>query len=178
MSKVRGWNSTLYVDTEKGLRRTESLRDATARKALEKAERTGEPVPRSSFKNVGGPIGLTTRAQRAFVKDFGRCLACGEENATYVRLTFAHWWPQGRSGCGSPLCGHVLCVRPGGEGCHDRQERGELDLLALIVAEPFWDASGRERFRHALEHALPLELIQHLTGERYVPESMVRVVKS
>jgi hypothetical protein len=65
--------------------------------------------------------------------------------------------------CDSKLCGSVLCCRPGGTGCHDRQERGELDLLALIVEE--WDGC-RERFQHALEHARPVELLEKLAGAR------------
>lgn len=90
-------------------------------------------------------------------------MVCGAPASDYVRLTFAHWWPRGRGGCDSPLCGSVLCVRPGGTGCHDRQECGEVDLLKLIVAD--WDR-WRERFQHALEHALPVELIEHLAGAR------------
>jgi hypothetical protein len=112
------------------------------------------------------PISPASPQQRAFVKDYGHCIACGAERSEYVALTFAHWWPRGRGGCNSPLCGHVLCVRPGGTGCHDKHERGELDLLRLIVADPFWDAQGRERFQHALIHAQPVQLLEHLAATR------------
>jgi hypothetical protein len=105
--------------------------------------------------------------QRAYVREVGFCMACGgqetDDNRGYFKLTFAHWWPRGRGGCDSKLCGSVLCCRPGGTGCHDRQERGEIDLLALVVED--WD-DCRERFQHALEHARPVELLEKLAGAR------------
>jgi hypothetical protein len=133
------------------LRRTDSLQRSAAK--------TGKSLRSGRRKSISP----ASPAQRAYVREVGFCMACGAEQSDYVRLTFAHWWPRGRGGCDSKLCGSVLCCRPGGTGCHDRQERGELDLLALIVEE--WD-DCRERFQHALEHARPVELLEKLAGAR------------
>jgi hypothetical protein len=146
VSKTRGFN-------QRG-------RESGARALQESARAAERKNPRRPR-----PISPASPAQRAYVKATGFCMACGAEQSEYVRLTFAHFWARGRGGCDSPLCGGVLCVRPGGTGCHDRQERGELDLLAIIVDGPNWDAY-RERFQHALEHARPVELIEKLAAAR------------
>lgn len=158
-AKVPVPGSTLKADPAKGLRRKTELRrtDSLSRGAEEN----------STWTNRRKPISQASPAQRAHVKQVGFCMVCGgqetEDNQGYFKLTFAHFWPRGRGGCDSALCGGVLCVRPGGTGCHDRQERGEIDLLALIVAQ--WEVY-RDRFQHALEHALPVELLEKLAGAR------------
>jgi hypothetical protein len=152
--------STLTRSVEKVREFRQRGRESSAEKLQASArEALRENPPRRR------PISPTSAAQKAYVRDTGFCMACGAEQSDYVRLTFAHFWPRGRGGCDSPLCGGVLCVRPGGTGCHDRQERGELDLLAIVVDGPNWEGY-RERFQHALEHARPVELIEHLAGSR------------
>jgi hypothetical protein len=153
------------------LKRTGLRRDTEAARAFQQRGRessarslraSGREAARKSPPKRR-PISPASLEQRRYVKQAGSCIACGAKESDYVKLTFAHWWPRGRGGCDSELCGFVLCCRPGGTGCHDRQERGEIDLWAIIRTD--WDR-WRDRFCHALEHTDPVSLFQHLAASR------------
>lgn len=90
----------------------------------------------------------------------------------------AHLCARAHGGCDDDLCVIPLC-----HWCHrrlDQPDAGkELDVLSHLLATP-------GRYTEEIQHALGpghyngdlLSLLRRLTGERYVPESMVRVEKS
>lgn len=118
-------------------------------------------MKRTAMKRSRG-ISPASPAQRAAVEG-ERCLGCGEYASDYLAIDPAHFWPRGRGGCDSRFCVGPLCRRWNGAGCHRDFDEGRLDLLAVLVAD--WDR-WRHHYQHALRHALPVELLERLAGDR------------
>ena len=72
------------------------------------------------------PAMAATESQRAAVA--GRnCIVCGTDR----RIDPAHLIPRSLGGCGHALCVTALCRR-----CHRAYDRGALDLLPYLYANP------------------------------------------
>jgi len=79
----------------------------------------------------------------------------------------AHLWPQGKGGCAHPDC--VVPLTPFE---HFLFDDGKLDVLPALIERGCWVELGHMVLVHQVD---PQAMIHRLTGERYEPESQVRV---
>lgn len=74
----------------------------------------------------------------------------------------AHLWPRGRGGCDDPLC-----VVPLTRAEHEAFDRGQLDILADLIAAGCWAEMAHMVQVH---HVDPLSMLHRLTGCRSLRE--------
>jgi hypothetical protein len=93
------------------------------------------------------------------------CVICGAGASSYVAIDPSHLTPRRRGGCDHPDCVLPMCRHLGDpSGCHELYERGELDLLSIVISES-WPAY-RSEVQHVLEHLTPVEMVEQLAGAR------------
>jgi len=122
-------------------------------------------------RRARGGISPASEEQRIAAVTIGFCIGCGREPTPWRKLTPAHVVPRDLGGCEHRLCTLPLCVTPDG-GCHPLYDEGKLDLLKLIVRPDRWPTC-KPAFVHALDHLLPVPLLEQLAGDEVLWKSVL-----
>ena len=127
-----------------------------------------EPRPRGEVSTRRQPISKASDAQQEKVAALVCVVTDCENRAPFATIDPAHICARAHGGCDDPLCVVPIC-----RWHHRMYDERRLDLLPHLI-----DPVGTwvEEIQHALGHGHYngdlLSLLQRLTGERYVPETV------